>query len=447
MTQKISRRDFLKMAGASATGLVLTSCGVNPTALPTVTKTPTPFTTATPTQTNTATATATPIPRTLGTLASKLGIGFATMARVSQLSKQGYLNDLNNFNGIGFTEAYMTGLTRVNGSVKNAFNSANGKYNWGYFDLAVDYGMKQNIPIQVTHHLVWSKTNRLPEWVLSIKDPKEIEQVMENHIKTVLTKAGQFSLPNYPYELDIANTPLENNPIFQSGAKNVPLFQAFSVVNEPNYWNPTWYEDYFYQILGEKYIFKAFEFARKYAVPGTLLLLNDDTMLLEGNTGSNLDNPKGEPNYLDRRFPRFEKNMQIAALLKKDGLIDGLGFQLHINAALPLYEEEVNKRLQIVVDEGLVAIPTELDVRVDDVDGEEIYKQQKQADALEFWVKTFYESGKCRLFNTFMTSDNDSWYDDIPNANETMFDVNYEPKPSYERILSLFDKLLAKKVK
>ena len=38
MTQKISRRDFLKVSGASAAGLALASCSAKPTELPTPTK-------------------------------------------------------------------------------------------------------------------------------------------------------------------------------------------------------------------------------------------------------------------------------------------------------------------------------------------------------------------------------------------------------------------------
>jgi hypothetical protein len=43
MNSKISRRDFLKLAGAGAAGLALASCGVNPTEFPTATSIPPTF--------------------------------------------------------------------------------------------------------------------------------------------------------------------------------------------------------------------------------------------------------------------------------------------------------------------------------------------------------------------------------------------------------------------
>ncbi|MDP3184597.1 MAG: twin-arginine translocation signal domain-containing protein [Anaerolineales bacterium] len=56
MSKKLSRRDFLKLAGATSAGLALSACGVNATEVPTATFVPptgTPSPTATPAPTST----------------------------------------------------------------------------------------------------------------------------------------------------------------------------------------------------------------------------------------------------------------------------------------------------------------------------------------------------------------------------------------------------------
>lgn len=62
MNKKLSRRDFLKLAGVTSAGLALSACGVKATELPTATFAP-PTSTLLPTKTITPMPTATPTPR------------------------------------------------------------------------------------------------------------------------------------------------------------------------------------------------------------------------------------------------------------------------------------------------------------------------------------------------------------------------------------------------
>ena len=206
-----------------------------------------------------------------------------------------------------------------------------------------------------------------------------------------------------------------------------------------------------YERLGEDYISKSFAWARQYAPTGTLLVLNDANMLLEGISVANAD---VDPRWLDQRTPRFQKNLEVARKLKQQGVCDGLGFQLHINAALPTFPDEVRSRLQAVVREGLVAVVTEFDVRVDEFAGNTNQKFQRQAELFEFWTEMLYRYGGCRMFNTFGLNDSNSWYvvDRSPsvyrpNAYATLLDDNFKPKPSYDRLVALLEKLLAEKQK
>ncbi|MBL0347536.1 twin-arginine translocation signal domain-containing protein [Candidatus Villigracilis affinis] len=76
MSKKISRRDFLKLAGITSTGLALSACGVKATELPTATFMP-PTETIIPTVTSAPTSTLRPTPKppeTLREYADALGI-------------------------------------------------------------------------------------------------------------------------------------------------------------------------------------------------------------------------------------------------------------------------------------------------------------------------------------------------------------------------------------
>jgi len=77
MNKKISRRDFLKLAGVTSAGLALSACGMNATELPTATFVP-PTETLIPTVTAAPTLTATPKPPTLRTVGEKLGVLIGT---------------------------------------------------------------------------------------------------------------------------------------------------------------------------------------------------------------------------------------------------------------------------------------------------------------------------------------------------------------------------------
>jgi hypothetical protein len=77
MNKKLSRRDFLKLAGVTSAGLALSACGVKATEFPTSTFV-SPTETTIPTVTAAPTLTATPKPPTLRTIGEKLGVLIGT---------------------------------------------------------------------------------------------------------------------------------------------------------------------------------------------------------------------------------------------------------------------------------------------------------------------------------------------------------------------------------
>ena len=136
---------------------------------------------------------------------------------------------------------------------------------------------------------------------------------MENYIKSVM----EWTNENYP-----------------------GLISAWDVVNEAAADDGGMRESLWYETIGDDYIAKAFEFARKYAPEGTKLFYNDYNSYMAG------------------------KQKDILAFLKpiaEAGNIDGMGMQTHINTgtspalymiALKKYHEELGVEIHI----------TELDV-------------------------------------------------------------------------------------
>ena len=80
MNKKLSRRDFLKLAGVTSAGFALSACGVKAIELPTATSLPTPTLTPNPTDTPQPSPTATPTPLTLRELGQRLGVVFGTIS-------------------------------------------------------------------------------------------------------------------------------------------------------------------------------------------------------------------------------------------------------------------------------------------------------------------------------------------------------------------------------
>lgn len=151
-------------------------------------------------------------------------------------------------------------------------------------DFARDNGMTVR-----GHTLVWH--SQTPNWIFykdykvggELADRELMLKRMENYIKSVM----EWTNENYP-----------------------GLISAWDVVNEAAADDGGMRESLWYETIGDDYIAKAFEFARKYAPEGTKLFYNDYNSYMAG------------------------KQKDILAFLKpiaEAGNIDGMGMQTHIN--------------------------------------------------------------------------------------------------------------------
>lgn len=195
---------------------------------------------------------------------------------------------------------------------------------FSYLKTELDFARDNGMTVR-GHTLVWH--SQTPEWLFykeydkngELADRELMLKRMENYIKGVM----EWTTENYP-----------------------GLISAWDVVNEAADDAGGMRQSMWYKTVGEDYIEKAFEYARKYAPEGVRLFYND--------------------------YNSYQKQKQsdILAFLKpvaEAGNIDGVGMQSHIGTymsineymlALQKYHDELGVEIQI----------TELDIGADNSD-------------------------------------------------------------------------------
>ncbi|KAH9184525.1 hypothetical protein AeNC1_013499, partial [Aphanomyces euteiches] len=156
--------------------------------------------------------------------------------------------------------------------------------------------------------------------------------------------------------------------------------------------------DVFYNTIGPDYVAKIFTLARKYAPKGVKLFYND----------YGCDTPGAKANQC----------FNLVKGLKDKGLIDGMGFQIHLTQNQNLAgQADLFKRFS---DIGVTIHVTEMDVGGNN--------QQQQANVFGTVAKNCKANPKCEALVVWGISDKDSW-----RASETplLFDSNLKKKPAF----------------
>lgn len=158
------------------------------------------------------------------------------------------------------------------------------------------------------------------------------------------------------------------------------------------------------QIVGEDYIARAFEIARKHAPEGTLLFYNDyNTAILV-------------------------KQMGIITLLNElipEGNIDGYGFQMHHDVGFPSVMQ-IAESLRRVAATGLKLRVSELDVTIPDTSEESYRKQAKMYAGIMQALKPYED--QLLAVQLWGVTDNLSWR---ASQFPLLFDGQAQPKPAF----------------
>ncbi len=280
-------------------------------------------------------------------------------------------------------------------------------------DSLVALAEKNNQQV-IGHNLTWH--SQAPDWLFEDEKGQLVDSLtlyarMKEHISTVV---GRYK----------------------------GRIKGWDVLNEALNEDGTLRNSKFYQISGEGYIFKAFEYANA-ADPEMELYYNDYNM----NDQAKVDGA-----------------VRIVEKLKARGLrVDGIGMQGHWSLDSPT-EEELESSIEKIAKAGVKVMITELDLdvlpnpyrirgaEISDsfksneqanpyVDGLPDSVNQKHADQYEFLFKTFYKHrDKIDRVTFWGVHDGHSWKNNWPARGRTnyclIFDRNLQPKLAYDKIIA-----------
>jgi endo-1,4-beta-xylanase len=261
-------------------------------------------------------------------------------------------------------------------------------WNWSDLDKMVEFAEKNGMKMR-GHTFVWHSQN--PPYVNSLKTRDEAIALMTEQITEVMTRyKGRIA------EYDVANEVVADNGTMR---------------------DTVWLK-----AIGSDYLDIAFRTARA-ADPAAKLILNDYSNEYAGDV-------KADAFY------------NLAKDLKERGVpIDGVGFQLHIEAQWPVRKDALVANIRRFAELGLAVSFTEIDVRIKmPVDAQ---KEAEQVRAYEALLDAALGEPNVKSFILWGYTDKQSW---VPGffggyGSALIYDTELKPKAAYRAILQ---RLLAK---
>ncbi len=240
------------------------------------------------------------------------------------------------------------------------------------------------------HTFVWY--SQTPDWFFrenfsnngNYVTPAVMDQRLESFIKNTF-EAIENEYPNLNlYAYDVCNELFLNDGGGMRGADNSGWMRVYG---------------------DDSFVFKAFEYARKYAPEGCKLYINDYNEYIPAKTNDIYN---------------------IAMRLKEKNLIDGIGMQSHLDTGYPsaaVYKTALEK----FISTGLDVQITELDITCTDFNAQaQLYK-----DIFQMAVDN-KDSISC--LTVWGTNDSISWRKD---QNPLLFSQGYVAKPAYEAVMQV----------
>lgn len=281
-----------------------------------------------------------------------------------------------------------------------------GTYNFEAADRLVEIAEANGKEI-VAHTLVWH--SQTPDWVFEDEEGNELSREallerMRDHIHTIV---GRYK----------------------------GKIMGYDVVNEAFNGDGSFRESKWYNIIGEDFIAKAFEYAHE-ADPDAQLYYNDYQM----------ENPE----------KRAGIHKHLEKMIADDVPIHGVGSQSHFSINnMPDYEQ-IEKSITEFADLGIDVMITELDLNVlpasvyeyDQDNRQDLYKdglpedvQQKLTEVYTDLFEIYLDHSEILTRVTFWgVSDDGSWLNYLPFEQTNyplLFDRNKDPKPAFDALIEL----------
>jgi len=259
------------------------------------------------------------------------------------------------------------------------------KFNYTNTDKLVDFAKDHEMPIRF-QHLVWGEAHWLPKWLKNGNySQQQLLSLIHNHISNLVGH----------YKGQIRTYTVVNEAFTRS--QHIDGLQD-------------WWADH---IGNTGYIDDSFIWAHQADLKATLLL-NDFDNEIENSVSDS------EYNY-------------VKTALVRGVPIEGIGMQMHIDAASPPNKEDVIKNIRRFAKLGLPVYITEFDVNFNKVNGSAVFKNQLQAQIAYNMVRACIESKDCLSFGQLHVADYHMRFNSLHpyKPHSYLFTTKYQPKPAF----------------
>ena len=292
---------------------------------------------------------------------------------------------------------HFNSLTAENAMKMAPIHPEENRYNWADADAIVNFAQQHGLKVR-GHNLCWH--TQAPAWMFRDKDGNQVtkEVLLERLKQHIYAVVGRYKGKIYAW--DVVN-------------------EAVADENDRVYRNSTWY-----QICGDDYILKAFQYAHE-ADPNAVLFYNE----------YGTENPKKR----DRVYQLLKKLVDAGAP------INAIGLQAHWSFTDPT-NTQLTDAIKLYTSLGLKVQITELDMTVyegnrRDTTGYTPEREQKQTERYAQLFKQFRENKQFITGVTFWNlSDRSSWLDNFPVRGRKnyplLFDQNLQPKKAYWSVVN-----------
>ena len=312
--------------------------------------------------------------------------------------------NVSNPDQIALIKKEFNSITAENDMKPGEIHPKEGVWNWERADKIANFCRENGIKLR-GHCLCWH--SQFADWMFTDSKGKPVKKEvfyerLREHIHTVVNRYKDIV-----YAWDVVNEAMADDGRSWPGREQSPYRQSRH-----------------FQLCGDEFIAKAFQFARE-ADPNALLFYNDYSCVDEGKR---------------ERIYNMVKKMKDAGVP-----IDGIGMQGHYNIYFPS-EEQLEKaivRFKELVNHIHI---TELDLRMNQEMGGQLQGFSRgEAKPVPGYMNTLQTDQYARIFKVFRKhkdvidcvtfwnlGDRDSWLG--VNNHPLPFDENYRPKACYRAI-------------
>ena len=311
--------------------------------------------------------------------------------------------NVSNPDQIALIKKEFNSITAENDMKPGEIHPQEGVWNWEKADRIANFCRENGIKLR-GHCLCWH--SQFADWMFTDKKGKPVKKEvfyerLRDHIHAVVNRYKDIV-----YAWDVVNEAMADDGRSWPGREQSPYRQSRH-----------------FQLCGDEFIAKAFQFARE-ADPNALLFYNDYSCV--------------DPGKRERIYNMVKK-------MKDAGVpIDGIGMQGHYNIYFPDEDQldlTITKFKEIVKHIHI----TELDLRMNNESGGQLMFSRGEAKPMPGYMNTLQTDQYARLFKVFRKhkdvidnvtfwnlGDKDSWLG--VNNHPLPFDENYKPKSSYRAI-------------